>query len=230
MPATCQPGTAWMYGHGPDVAAYLIERAGALRLDEYLRANVFARAGVAPDEDPEGLGLAAVGGFNAHDGGDVCYGGHGAYVTVRAFVSVLESVLRDDRRVLSHEMVREMFRPQLEGTAEAALQAALEGPAGPAFGCGTSGSGRNWGLGGLLVGEDGDGGLGKGAMIWGWGHNTVWFIDPTNGVCGIASPQLLMPGDISVATQLKSAFRSHLGPVLKAAEISSANVRAESST
>lgn len=127
MPATCQPGTAWMYGHGPDVAAYLIERAEGLRLDEYLRTNVFALVGAAPDEmsyfpireglgprmpdlspqDPVGLGLAAVGGFNAHDGGNVCYGGHGAYVTVRAFVAVLESVLRDDGRVLGHEMVRE---------------------------------------------------------------------------------------------------------------------------
>jgi CubicO group peptidase (beta-lactamase class C family) len=194
MPATCQPGSGWMYGHGPDVAAYLIERAGGLRLDEYLRTNVFAPVGAAPDEmsyfpvreglgprmpdlspqDPEGFGLAAVGGFNAHDGGDVCYGGHGAYVTVRAFVAVLESVLNNDGRVLGHEMVREMFTPQLDGGMEAALQTALEGPAGPAFGCGTNGAGRNWGLGGLLVGEDDDGGLGKGAMIWGGGHNTVW--------------------------------------------------------
>ena len=98
-----------------------------------------------------------------------------AHSLARAYVAVLESILRDDGRVLGREMVKEMFRPQLEGKADEALQAALAGPAGPAFGCGTSGKGRNMGLGGLLVG-DGDEDLGKGTLIWGGGHNTAWVI------------------------------------------------------
>ncbi|KAI4522403.1 beta-lactamase/transpeptidase-like protein [Schizophyllum commune Loenen D] len=234
MPATHQPGEGWMYGHGPDVAAYLIERASGQRLDAYLREHVFAPVGAPlsdisffpvreglgarmPDlnpDDPEGKGLAAVGGFDWTDGGEVCYGGHGAYVTARAYVAVLECILRDDERVLGREMVKEMFRPQLEGKADGALQAALAGPAGPAFGCGTKGEGRNMGLGGLLVG-DGDEDLGMGALIWGGGHNTAWFIDPKNGVCGIASPQMRMPTDVPLAMQLKAAFRKNLGPTLR---------------
>ncbi|KAI5836603.1 beta-lactamase/transpeptidase-like protein, partial [Schizophyllum commune H4-8] len=185
MPGTYQPGEGWMYGHGHDVAAFLVERASGQRLDAYLREHVFAPVGAPPSDisyfpvrerlgarmpdlnpdDPEGKGLAAVGGFDFTDGGDVCYGGHGAYVAARAYVAVLESILKNDGRVLGGEMVRELFRPQLEGKANEALQAALAGPGGPMFGCGTAGEGRNMGLGGLLVG-DGDEDLGQGTLIW----------------------------------------------------------------
>ncbi|KAK4579972.1 hypothetical protein LTR86_000174 [Recurvomyces mirabilis] len=234
MPATYQPGQGWMYGHGMDFAAYLVEQRTGERLDEYLRKNIFAPVGISRDgisffpireglgdrmpdlspQDPEGLGLAAVGGFNSHDGGDVCYGGHGAYVTARAYVAVLESLMRNDEKILSRAMVEEMFRPQLDGKAYQSLQAALSGPGGSAFGCDTSGKGRNMGLGGLVTGEDGDGELGKGSLIWGGGHNTVWFIDRKNGICGTASPQLSIPGNVTVAMELKSAFRTHLRLVL----------------
>lgn len=194
MPATYQPGEGWMYGQGMDFTAYIIEQRTNERFDEYLRKHVFGPIGAdrtevsffpireglgarMPDfspQDPEGLGLAAVGGFNSHDGGDVCYGGHGAYVTMRAYVAVLESLLKNDEKILSRAMVEEMFRPQLNGKAYDSLQAALAGPGGPAFGCGTAGKDRNMGLGGLVTGEDGDGGLGKESLIWGGGHNTVW--------------------------------------------------------
>ncbi|KAK3674039.1 hypothetical protein LTR78_006242 [Recurvomyces mirabilis] len=234
MPASYQPGEGWMYGHGMDFAAYVIEQKTGQRLDEYLRKNVFAPVDVSRDEmsffpireglgdrmpdlspqDPEGLGLAAVGGFNSYDGGDVCYGGHGAYVTARAYVAVLKSLMKNDEKILSRAMVEEMFKPQLQGKAYESLQAAFSGPGGLAFGCGTSGEDRNMGLGGLVTGEDGDGGLGKGSLIWGGGHNTVWFIDRMNGICGIASPQLCIPSNVKAAMELKSAFRTHLRHVL----------------
>ncbi|KAL1701059.1 beta-lactamase/transpeptidase-like protein [Schizophyllum commune] len=233
MPAAYQPGEGWMYGCGIDMAAFLVERASGQRLDAYLRERVFAPVGVPPSdisffpvreglaarmpdrnpEDPEGKGLASVVGIDMDDGGDVCYGGHGAYATARAYVAVLESILKNDGRVLGKEMVQEMFRPQLSGKAEAALQIALAGPEG--FGFGTSGKNRNWGLGGLRVGEDGDGGLGEGALIWGGGCTTVWFIDPKNGVCGFASPVLHMPTDVALAGELRTAFRTNLASVLK---------------
>ena len=194
MPAAFQPGQGWMYGHGMDFAAYIIEQRTGQRLDKYLRDNIFTPVGAAQDDvsyfpvreglgdrmpdlspqDPEGAGLAAVNGMNFHDGGDVCYGGHGAYITARAYVAVLDSLLRNDGKILKSETVDEMFRAQLTGKAYDSLQSALAGPIGPAFGCGTNGKDRNMGLGGLLVGEDGDGGLGQGSYVWGGGINTVF--------------------------------------------------------
>ncbi|KAL1753814.1 beta-lactamase/transpeptidase-like protein [Schizophyllum commune] len=232
-PVPSRPGEGWMYGCGIDMVAFLVERASGQRLDAYLREHVFAPVGVPPSDisffpkreglaarvpdrnpdDPEGKGLATLVGLDMDDGGDVCYGGHGAHATAGAYVAVLESILKNDERVLGRDMVREMFRPQLSGKADAALQAALAGPGG--FGTGTTGKGRNWGLGGLRVGEDGDGGLGEGALLWGGGCTTLWIIDPKNGVCGFASPVLHTPTDVALAGRLRAAFRTNLGPVLK---------------
>ena len=48
-----------------------------------------------------------------------------------------------------------------------------------------------------------------------WLTDLLQFIDPENGVCGIASPQMCMPTDVPLAMQLKAAFRKHLGSALK---------------
>ncbi|KAL1721265.1 hypothetical protein EV715DRAFT_288405 [Schizophyllum commune] len=128
MPAAYQPGEGWMYGCGIDMAAFLVERASGQRLDANLREHVFAPVGVPPSDisffpkreglaarvpdrnpdDPEGKGLATLVGLDMDDGGDVCYGGHGghgAHATARAYVAVLESILKNGGRVLGRDMI-----------------------------------------------------------------------------------------------------------------------------
>jgi hypothetical protein len=48
--------------------------------------------------------------------------------------------------------------------------------------------------------------MGKGAMTWGGGVNSIWVLDPGNGVCGFAAPQLGLPADVAKATELKTVF------------------------
>ena len=106
--------------------------------------------------------------------------------------------------------VAEVFRPQLEPGAKNAFEAALAGPMGGFYNQGATGSGIDYGLSGVLVGEDGDGGMGKGSLAWGGGMNTVWFMDPSNGICGFASPQMGLPANAGLALKLKDGFRRGL--------------------
>lgn len=104
-----------------------------------------------------------------------------------------------------------MMKPQLEPLAKEALTATLASPFGPWIANNTIDSDRDYGLGGLHVGEGGDAsGLGANSITWGGGCNTAWFIDPDNGVSGFASLQLGIPPDIEKALELKGVFRKQL--------------------
>ncbi|MCJ1441404.1 MAG: hypothetical protein MMC23_001890 [Stictis urceolatum] len=230
-PLAYEPGEGWMYGTGLDWAGCLVERLSGLSLDDYLRERVLTPLGIKEPgktlsffpvkeglgprmvdlnpRDKNGEGLGVVGGQSAHDGTDsVCYGGHGAYMTGEAYLEVLYSLLKNDGRVLKREMVEEMFRPQLEQKATEVFEQALESPVGVFFKNNTSGKDLDYGLGGLLVQGEDEGGLAKGSLTWGGGHNSAWFVDPKNGTCGFAAPQFGMPPPpMEMALGLKGHFR-----------------------
>lgn len=231
QPLGFQPGEGWMYGVGLDIAGYLVEKASGTKLDQYFRGHLLKPLGVdakdmaffpvkegmadrMPDVnpgDPSGEGKSAGAGMSLFDEGETeCFGGHGCYATSGAYMALLESITRNDGKLLQSASVAEMFQPQLEPGAKKAFEAALAGPMGGFFNQGATGSGRDYGLSGVYVGEDGDGGMGKGSLAWGGGLNTVWFMDPANGICGFASPQLGLPADGMLALQLKDGFRRGL--------------------
>lgn len=232
-PLAFQPGEGWMYGTGIDWVGHLVERASGFTLDEYIRQHILKPVGVGstgfsffpvkeglgdrmPDlnpKDPEGLGLSAAMGHNPH--GDiksgVCYGGAGGYGTAEAYIVVLQSLLANDGKIINQDSLREMLSPQLEEKAKESLTTLLEGEWAPYFNMGTTSRNRDFGLGGLLVTEDGDeSGIGKGTLQWGGGANSSWFIDPQNGICGFASPQLGLPSDPAKGLELKAVFKKHL--------------------
>lgn len=233
QPLAFQPGEGWMYGCGLDLAGAIIEDVRGMSLDAVMRKSIFRPLGVAEEDmsfapvreglgermvdlnpqDPKGEGLSPGMGMSVYVDGDTsCYGGHGAYATAEAYMKVLESVLLDDGKILSHASVREMFAPQLEPAAKEKLNEILRTPPlGEVFTQSTTKGERDYGLSGLLVTEDGDGsGLGKGAMTWGGGCNSAWFIDRENGVCGFAAPQMGIPADSDKALELKKAFRREM--------------------
>lgn len=165
--------------------------------------------------DPLGNGLAAVGSAVNPEGTTACFGGHGAYATSELYVAVLNSLLKNDGKLLRTETVEAMCKPQLEPNAQASLAAALQGPMGPFFAQNTTGSNQSFGLGGLLVGEQGDGGMGQGSLTWGGGFNSAWLLDRSNGVCGFVCPQLKVPSSPMTALPLKEAFRKGIGEQLR---------------
>lgn len=236
QPLSFQPGEGWMYGVGLDIAGYLVEKASGMKLDEYIRAHLLKPLGVderdiaffpvregmadrMPDVnpgDPTGEGKSAGGGMSLFDPEETeCFGGHGGYATSGAYIAILQSITANDGKLLQPSSVAEIFKPQLEPQAKKAFKAALAGPMGGFLNQGATGSGRDYGLSGVYVGEDGDGGMGKGSLAWGGGLNTVWFMDPSNGVCGFASPQLGLPADGEFALVLKDGFRQGLNAQLQ---------------
>lgn len=235
-PLDFQPGDEWMYGIGLDWAGYLVEKVTNVGLDEYFRKHIFEPLGVSATEfsffpvqeglgermpdlnpkDPQGLGLSPAMGNNVHENVTGCFGGQGGYTSSEAYIAVLQSLLLDDGRLLSKAMRDSMFQPQLEKEAKESLLATLQGPWAPWFDMNTLGPSRDYSLGGLLVEEEEDGGMGRHTITWGGGCNSAWFIDPTNGVCGFLSLQLGLPPNIEKALELKGHFKRELRNHLKA--------------
>ena len=236
QPLAFQPGTAWLYGAGLDLAGPIIEKASGMRLDEYFRTNILEPLGIAREDfsfapvteglgdrmvdlnpkDPKGEGLGVGMGTSVHVDEDTsCYGGHGGYCTAEAYLAILQSILLDDEKLLSHESVKLMFEPQLEPGAKTNLNELLNAPGTSFFAQNTTSANRDYGLSGLLITEDDDGsGLSKGSMTWGGGINSVWFIDRVRGSCGFAAPQMGLPVNMGKAMELKVVFRKEMSAVL----------------
>ena len=129
-----------------------MEKASGLDLDEYFRTHILSPLSIPGSEfaffpvkeglgermpdlnpkDPRGEGLMASMGMSVTLGDDItgCFGGQGGYATSQAYISVLQSILLNDGKLLSKESVAEMFRPQLEPAAQRSLTASLKGPMG----------------------------------------------------------------------------------------------------
>lgn len=138
-------------------------------------------AGVAVRDEETGRLRAAgdekVG--KAYLASEEAFGGEGAYASAPAYAAVLESLLRDDGRLLRPATAAAMFEPQLPGAeARRSLNELLVrpdwvvGPVPPGE--------YDWGLGGLLwLGGKGDRGghRRRGMMGWGGMFNMTWVRD-----------------------------------------------------
>lgn len=232
-PLAFQPGTGWMYGTGLDFAGRVVEEVRGERLRDVMRERIGKPLGVAEGnlyffpvpveddeargkmvnlnpEDPEGLGMAVLGGnadMNKRAKGD--FGGHGGFLTGEGYGKVLESLLRNDGRLVSEEMGREMVKDVINGMGiEEQFMAAMDGPVGSFFRVGTEkGSKIGHGLGGVLTLEDAEGWYGEGTLSWGGGMTFAWFMDRKNGLCGLGALQASLPLDFGLVTELKQEFR-----------------------
>jgi CubicO group peptidase (beta-lactamase class C family) len=228
-PLAFQPGTSWMYGTGLDWAGRVVERVTGRTLGEHVLERIYKPLGsndisfypvtredlrarqidLNPD-DPEGYGMAVAGGssdMNARSEGD--FGGHGMYTTTPAFLRVLQSLMRNDGKLLKPATVDLMFQDHLNTEQQQGLKyAADDSPLAPHFRGGTEhGTKVGYGLSGLLTMEDAKGFYGKGTLTWGGGVTFTWWIDRQNGICGAGAIQGKMPIDIEAMTDLKSTFR-----------------------
>ncbi|KAH6838589.1 calcium-activated chloride channel-domain-containing protein [Chaetomium sp. MPI-CAGE-AT-0009] len=229
-PLAFQPGTGWMYGTGLDWAGRVVERVTGVSLGDYVRRRVTGPLGIAPDdaqfypvrgdgvrarlvdlnpEDPEGVGLAVLGGsgeVNRRSQGD--FGGHGMFMTGEGYVKILRSLLANDGKLLRPETVDNMFQNHIGPDAVEGHRAVMRGPTGPFFRLGTDESAKlGHGLGGLLILEDIDGWYGENTMSWGGGLSFAWFIDRKNDLCGLGAVQPSLPVAGETVEGLKNTFR-----------------------
>ncbi|KAK4640973.1 hypothetical protein QC761_0097430 [Podospora bellae-mahoneyi] len=227
-PLIFNPGTSWTYGPNYDWAGRILERATNTTLGKHVQERICKPLGIPTSDaqfypvkgdeargrmvdlnpsDPEGLGLAVVGGMEMNRRSEGDFGGHGLFMTAEGYVKVLKSLLANDGKLLKKETVEEMFSNQIGPEAEDNAKAVFDGPTGVFYRVGTEGMKVGHGLGGLLTLEGADGWYGERTLTWGGGLSFAWFIDRTNGLCGLCAIQASMPVQMQTLTDLKNTFR-----------------------
>ncbi|KAG9774863.1 hypothetical protein KCU88_g5272, partial [Aureobasidium melanogenum] len=227
-PLAYQPGEGWMYGTGLDWAGRIVERVTGLTLGERMQQRIFDPLGIDAaqfhpvtredlrtrmvdlnPQDPEGLGIAVLGGSaDMNKRSDGAFGGHGLFMTGADYAKVLHSLLANDGRLLLPATVEDMFTHHLSPESTAAHQAALASPMGVFFRCGVDPATKaGHGLGGLLTLQDVEGWYGERTLTWGGGLTLTWFIDRKNGLCGVGAVQASLPVDAGRIEALKQTFR-----------------------
>lgn len=240
-----EPGTAWEYGAGIDWAGALVERLHGEekgRLGRVIQREVLAKVGVKEGEvvwrrsdltwgeeeigqrwvdlsarSPEGL---VPSGPMPPENGKDDLGGAAARCPPQEWIKIMESLLRNDGRLLSRDTAEEfLFKPQLvdgeallgvklgrslqasfaSGPGGRMLTGGLPSPSTPdtkAQGSSNSGNGDeyeyNHSLAGALSRKTG---TEEWALHWGGMPNIQWFIDPAEGVAGLFATQTLPPAD-----------------------------------
>lgn len=199
-PLKFAPGAGWWYGVGLEWAGVLVERVSGMAVGGYLGEVVlkdgkaagvggnagglgFRKGGFGGEKVVEGLERGADG--EVREGGVRWMeeppresGGAGLYGSAVGYGRVMEMVLRgvageeEDGMVVSGEMAREMFTPQLDGRQRAMLEgvvwefgSAAELPAGTPV---------DYGIGGMLVMGNVEGKRRKGSLMWSGMGNSRW--------------------------------------------------------
>ncbi|KAK4679510.1 hypothetical protein QC764_204790 [Podospora pseudoanserina] len=228
-PLIFEPGTSWSYGPNLDWAGRILERATNTTVGQHVQERICKPLGIPAQDaqfypvegdeprsrmvdlnpsDPEGLGLAVVGvtmDMNRRSEGD--FGGHGMFMSAEGYIKVLRSLLANDGNLLRKETVEEMFRDQIGAEGEENARGVFDGPTGIFYRVGTEGVKVGHGLGGLLTLEGVDGWYGERTLTWGGGLSFAWFVDRSNGLCGLCAIQPAMPVDVRSLSDLKNTFR-----------------------
>jgi CubicO group peptidase (beta-lactamase class C family) len=201
LPLTFVPGTPgkWQYSVGLDWAGQVVERVnGGVRLGEYMQENIFKPLGMTSSTFRPLLRKdimerlvpcvkrAKDGSLSEHPGDVVIAtviepvddaGGSGLYSTAEDYYRLLESIVRDDGKVLKTATIDELFRPQLQEHEE--LQKTLSECGIPRrTGSHVPGGLKevkwNHGLGGVVAVDSVPGMAAKGTVWWDGMANTIW--------------------------------------------------------
>ena len=222
-PLRFQPGEHWLYSHGMDIAARLVEIMSALPYDEYLRRAIFEPLGMVDT----GFWVPAtdVGRFAA------CYGRNARKELVLVDDPTTSSYLRrprlfngggglvgtttdylrfcamlanggdvDGTRVLSRKTVELMATNHLPGNADMADLALPMGYGEVGF------AGNGFGLTvAVSRGPQATGVVGSaGEFMWGGAASTTFWVDPAERLAVVFMTQLLPSGTFDFRGQLKS--------------------------
>ena len=222
-PLRFQPGQHWLYSHGMDIAARLVEVMSGLPYDEYLKAAIFEPLGMTDTDfwvPAEKVGrFAACYGRNARkelvlvddpersrylrkptlfNGGGGLVGSTADYVR---FVSMLANGGGiAGQRVLGRKTVELMTSNHLPGDGEMAEFALPMGYGEVGF------AGAGFGLTvAVSKGPQATGTVGSaGEFMWGGAASTTFWVDPAEELAVVFMTQLLPSGTFNFRGQLKA--------------------------
>ena len=228
LPLTFEPGTPgqWRYSVGLDWAGKIVERLnGGVKLGEYMEENIFKPLGMKDTtfrplqrkdlmermcprverQEDGSLKVDKMEQYPVIEPYDDA-GGGGLYATARDYIKVLESLLRDDGKLLDPSTLNQLFKPQLPENEQ--LQKTLNetGPGKVLNGFGKKHVKLNHGLGGLIAVDGVPGIAGKGLLMWDGLPSCFWFVDRERGTCGFYGSQIFPAGDRKTA-ELFGEFR-----------------------
>lgn len=222
-PLRFQPGTQWLYSHGMDVAARLVEIMSGLPYDEYLRREIFEPLGMEDTGfvvSPDGVDrFAACYGRNARkelvlvddpttsrylrrrkllDGGGGLVGTTADYV--RFCTMLANGGELDGRRVLGRKTIELMSCNHLPGDGEMADFALPTGYGEVGF------TGNGFGLTvAVSKGPQASGAAGSaGELMWGGAASTTFWVDPVEELSVVFMTQFIPSGTFNFRGQLKS--------------------------
>ncbi len=222
-PLRFQPGSHWLYSHGMDVAARLVEIMSGQRFDDYLRAAIFDPLGMVDTDfsvpaDDVGR-FAACYGRNARkelvlvddpttstylrrprllNGGGGLVGSTADYVRFSAMLANGGEL--DGRRILSRKTLELMTCNHLPGDADMADLALPMGYGEVGF------AGNGFGLTvAVSKGPQATGVVGSpGEFMWGGAASTTFWVDPAEELAVVFMTQLLPSGTFNFRGQLKA--------------------------
>lgn len=202
-PLLFDPGERWAYSISIDWAGLMVEAASGMRLDRYMKENIFEPLGMAdtgfritPAMRPR---KAAVhvhkdgGGFTAtehelNQNPEVFQGGGALYSTVGDYLKFTRALLMGGTPILKPETVKEMFRNSMkEGVLCRPLKSYI-----PARSTDMNFvDGMKWGLTFMINPEAFPGRRSANSLTWGGLANSYYWIDPVRKVTGVWATQLL---------------------------------------
>ena len=232
-PLYFEPGSKWEYGVGIDWLGVMVEEVSGKRLMDFFEEKIFLPLRMedtffefpAEKMDRSVMMTARVKGelvkselyqpVPAERGSMGFYGGGGGlYSTVDDYARVMRALLNkgslDGQRVLSEEMVDQMFANQI-GSINVSLGKAQIKALSNDFDMGF-GSSAKWGLGFLLSPEGTESGRGAGSASWAGLFNSYFWIDRENDLCAVFATQVLPFYDEEAVSVLKLFETQVYGP------------------
>ncbi len=207
-PLAFDPGERWEYGIGIDWAGKMVEAASGLRLGDYVREHVFAPLGMGSTAyritpsmrerlakvhqrtDDGGLSVTD---FETNQDPEFDPGGGGLYSTAGDYLAFIRMILNRGStgavRLLKPETVDLMSRNAMGNLRVTYLPAvrrslSLDAEFFP-------GVPKTWGLTFMINEADAPTGRPAGSLAWAGLGNTYFWIDPKNGIGGVAMAQVL---------------------------------------
>lgn len=202
LPLVFEPGTGWAYGGSYEWAGKLVERASGMDLETFMQKYIWGPLGIKditfwpknrPDLQERMATISTLGengeppakhakGFDFLAGVTDCLGGGGAYACARDYFVFLQAVLRRDRRLLSEDSWRELFRPQLDERCKKAFNGYINSSPLLTQALGMRippESERSWGFAGLICERGQPGRMGPGTVMWGGVPSEQWVSGPS---------------------------------------------------